>query len=169
MYILDANVFIQAHRAHYGLDFVPGFWDWLDRAHKLGMLASLDSVKKELDAGEDALATWEQSRGVMFLRMDPAAAPSLSWLASWAKSPSNGYTPAAVADFLRSADYQLVAYAHAHGHTVVTHEKAANPGAKKKIKIPDACASLQVPFLNPFTMLRDEQCRFVLEPRPGVA
>jgi len=27
MYLLDANVFIQAHQAHYGLDFAPGFWD----------------------------------------------------------------------------------------------------------------------------------------------
>ena len=28
-YLLDANVFIQAKRLHYGMDFCPAFWDWL--------------------------------------------------------------------------------------------------------------------------------------------
>ena len=28
-YLLDANVFIQARKMHYGLDFCPAFWDWL--------------------------------------------------------------------------------------------------------------------------------------------
>ena len=45
-------------------------------------------------------------------------------------------------------------------HTVVTHEVAA--GSKKKIKIPDACISLGVQFMTPFTMLRRERARFVL-------
>ncbi|MDR0959690.1 MAG: DUF4411 family protein [Propionibacteriaceae bacterium] len=65
-----------------------------------------------------------------------------------------------------NADYQPVAFAHAHGHTIVTHERAANPGAKKRIKIPDACAALHVPFVDPFSMLRDEHARFVLGPKP---
>jgi hypothetical protein len=166
MYLLDANVFIQAHQKHYGLDFAPGFWDWLDREHKLGVLASVDSVKKELDAGKDSLTTWEQGRAVMFLQMDAAATASMRRLTAWATSPANSFTPAAIAGFLASADYQLVAYAHAHGHTVVTHELAANPVAKKRIKIPDACAALKVPVVNPFAMLRDEQARFVLGARP---
>jgi hypothetical protein len=87
-------------------------------------------------------------------------------LASWAILPANAYTQAAVYDFLSGADCQLVAYAHAHKHTVVTHEKAANPGAKKKIKIPDACDALNVPFVDTFKMLRDEQARFALAPKP---
>lgn len=28
-YLLDANVFIQAKRLHYGMDFCPAFWNWL--------------------------------------------------------------------------------------------------------------------------------------------
>lgn len=31
-YLLDANVFITAKNLHYGFDFCPAFWDWLDRA-----------------------------------------------------------------------------------------------------------------------------------------
>ncbi len=171
MYILDANVFIQAHRAHYGLDFAPGFWDWLDHEHNRGVLASLDSVKRELDAGQDALTTWEQGRAVMFLQMDATTTSSLTRLAAWAASAVNGYTQSAIADFLKSADYQLIAYADAHRCTVVTHERAANPGARKRIKIPDACNAMDVPFIDPFTMLRDEHARFILaspEPSPMI-
>jgi hypothetical protein len=29
-YLLDANVFIQAKNLHYGFDFCPAFWDWID-------------------------------------------------------------------------------------------------------------------------------------------
>ena len=50
---------------------------------------------------------------------------------------------------------------HAHGHTVVTHERPA-PNAVKKIKIPDVCGGLSVPYINTPTMLRRERARFVL-------
>lgn len=29
-YLLDANIFIQAKNLHYGFDFCPAFWDWLE-------------------------------------------------------------------------------------------------------------------------------------------
>ena len=35
-YLLDANVFIQASRLHYGMDFCPAFWDWLREQHEAG-------------------------------------------------------------------------------------------------------------------------------------
>ncbi len=33
MYLLDANVFIDAKNRYYGFDIVPAFWDWLQQAH----------------------------------------------------------------------------------------------------------------------------------------
>ena len=35
-YLLDADVFIRAKNLHYGLDFCPAFWDWLDRRNEAG-------------------------------------------------------------------------------------------------------------------------------------
>jgi len=116
MYVLDANIFIQSNRAHYGLDFVPAFWDWLDRGHSTGVLCSIEKIKEELDAGQDELKSWASRRKSMFLTVDAATGPSLARLATWASTASVNYTPAAVADFLASGDYQLVAYAHAHGY-----------------------------------------------------
>lgn len=161
MYLLDANVFIQSHRAHYGFDFVPAFWEWLARGGAAGILASVHVIKDELDVGQDELTGWAVDHASLFLTMDAAAQPSLRHLALWALSPSAGYTQAAQTEFLASGDYQLVAYAHAYNHTVVTYEVAA-PGAKKKIKIPDACRALDVPCTGPYAMLREESARFVL-------
>lgn len=70
------------------------------------------------------------------------------------------YESAAVSTFLQVADYYLVAHAHAHKFTVVTHEVAAQTA--KKIKIPNACIGLGVTVMSPFEMLRIEKARFVL-------
>lgn len=161
MYVLDANLFIQSNRAHYGLDFVPGYWDWLDQEHAAGVICSIDKIGDEIDAGADDLTTWAAARKPMFSRMDGTEGPSLAALATWASSGGVNYTPAAVAEFLASGDYQLVAYAHAHGHTVVTYERPA-PAAKARVKIPDACDALKVPWVDPYTMLRSESARFIL-------
>lgn len=162
MYLLDANIFIQSHRAHYGLDFVPAFWDWLARGNSAGVLASIQKIKDELDAGHDELTGWAGGQAPMFLAMDAGVGPSLVALATWATSKAAGYTPAAQAEFLSSGDYQLIAYARAHRHTVVTYEVAA-PGSRKKIKIPDACAAMGVTCIGPYVMLRQESARFVLD------
>ena len=66
--------------------------------------------------------------------------------------------------FLQVADYWLMAFALAHGHTVVTHEVPAN--SLRKIKIPNACVGLNVRFMTPYQMLRTERARFVLGPTP---
>jgi hypothetical protein len=159
MYLLDANVFIQSKQAHYGLDFVPAFWDWLDRAYDDGTVRSIRPISDELAAGEDELSEWAASRTDLFLPMDGACGPSLAALAGWANL--GHFTPAAVAEFLASGDYQLIGYAHAHGLTVVTMEKS-EPARKSKVKIPDACIAHGVEWTSPFQMLREENARFVL-------
>jgi hypothetical protein len=56
-YLLDTNVFIEAKNRHYGFDFCPGFWDWIDQAHQDGTVFSIDKVASELGAVDDDLAT----------------------------------------------------------------------------------------------------------------
>ena len=159
MYLLDANIFIQAKNLHYGFDIVPGFWDWLDQGHAAGVLCSIDKIATELDAVNDDLTVWASTRKLMFLAVDSSTATSLRSLATWATSKS--YKQAAVNAFLGGADYQLVAYAHTHGHTIITHEKPA-PLSVTNIKMPDACDAIGVPWMDPFGMLRIERARFVL-------
>ena len=163
-YLLDANVFIQAKNLHYGFDFCPAFWDWIDKAHAAGTVCSVDSVRAELVTGNDDLAVWARQRaGGFFLAPSAATVPSLQATTTWARSA--GYEPAAVATFLQVADYFLVAQALEHQYTVVTHEIVAN--TTRRIKIPNACLGLNVQFVTPFAMLRSENAKFVL-PQPSL-
>jgi hypothetical protein len=158
-YLLDANIFIQARNLQYGFDFCPAFWDWLETQNAAGVVYSIQQVGDELEAGGDDLSTWAADRGTaFFLPPDAQVLPALPRVSAWATGQS--YEPAAVNTFLQVADYWLVAFALAHGHTVVTHEVPAN--STRRIKIPNACVGLNVNFMTPYQMLRHERARFIL-------
>jgi hypothetical protein len=158
-YLLDANVFIEAKNRFYGFDFCPAFWDWIDEAHRVGKVFSIEKVADEIVGGGDDLADWARRRDrSFFLRPDAAVVTGLQATSSWAAR--GGYEPAALATFLQVADYYLVAHAHAYGHVVVTHEVITH--STKKIKIPNACIGLGMKCMTPFEMLRVERARFVL-------
>lgn len=158
-YLLDSNVFIQAKNLHYGFDFCPAFWDWLDAAHKASSVYSIEKVRDELIGSGDDLADWARAQpDTFFIPADAAALPSLQETTTWATGA--GYEAAAVSTFLQGADYYLVAQAKALGHTLVTHEIIAN--TVKKVKIPNACLALGITYMSTFQMLRHETARFVL-------
>jgi len=158
-YLLDANVFIQAKRLHYGLGFCPAFWEWLIQENAAGRVISIDKVSDEIEAGGDDLWDWARQRDDRFFRKpDPALPAALARVSGWATG--QGYDAAAVNTFLQVADYYVVAQGLASGHTVVTHEIPST--SRKRIKIPDACIGLNVRFMTPFTMLRTSRARFVL-------
>lgn len=56
IYLLDANVFMQAKNLHYGFDFCPAFWDWLVESNDAEKVFSIEKVEDEIDAGDDELA-----------------------------------------------------------------------------------------------------------------
>lgn len=158
-YLLDSDVFIQAKNLHYGLDFCPGFWDWLIQMNAANEVYSIEKVGDELAAGGDELSDWAEQRGPgFFLKPDATLLPALGTVSAWVMGQR--YDPAAVNTFLQVADYYLVAHALAHGYTVVTHEKAAP--STKIIKIPNPCIALGVKVMTPFEMLRHERAKFVL-------
>jgi hypothetical protein len=66
VYLLDANVFIQAKNLHYGFDFCPAFWDWLVAENRRGRVFSIEKVGDELSAGDDELSQWAEIQGEQF-------------------------------------------------------------------------------------------------------
>jgi hypothetical protein len=154
-YLLDATVFIEAKRRHYGMDFGPAFWAWLDEQNEVGRVFSIEKVGDELRAGGDELSDWG---GGFFLSPDEPLLASLASVAEWVGLQD--YRPAAVSAFLADADYYLVAHAHAHGHVVVTHEVPSD--GVRQVKIPNVAIGMSVKCMSPFEMLRLERARFVL-------
>ena len=57
-YLLDTNVFIQARKLYYGMDFCPAFWDWLITKHAEGQVFSVKKVYDEIAASNDELVDW---------------------------------------------------------------------------------------------------------------
>ncbi len=166
MYLVDADVFIEARRGDYAFDLCPGFWDWLDLAHARGQVFSIEAVRQDLLAGADLLADWAAVRTSMFLAATPDWIAHLATVAAWTQASAQ-YVPAAKAEFLAVTDSMLVAAGMATGFTVVTNE-TREPRRTSRIKIPDACDSQGVRSIGPRQMLRGQGARFILE-RPVVA
>jgi hypothetical protein len=138
-YLLDTNVFIEAHCHYYGFSICPGFWEWLDYAHEKGKMLSIKRVRDELMARQDWLSGWASRRKNMFVDTnDDKTYSSLEILAGWVR---DNYIDAAQVKFLSGADFVLVGYAHAYKHQVVTAEIASSG---KQIKIPNACKGMDV-------------------------
>lgn len=56
-YLIDANIFITAHRIMYPFDIAPGFWNQLiDKAS--GKIIIIEKVHDEILKGEDQLTDW---------------------------------------------------------------------------------------------------------------
>ena len=155
-YLLDSDVLIQASNLHYSFAICPGFWHWIDREHAKGNIFSVQKVHDEIVTGNDALIHWAGSRKPMFVPTDdPKTYASLAILSSWASK----YKMAAQERFFKSADFLLIGFAHAYGHTVVTQEKYSGG---EQIKIPNACEAMGVECVNTWDLLTRESVRFVL-------
>lgn len=42
MYLLDANIFIEASRRYYSFDLAPSFWSWVEDQFRAGTMASIN-------------------------------------------------------------------------------------------------------------------------------
>jgi len=62
LYLLDANVLIDANRDYYPFERVPEFWEWLQYQGEIGTVKLPLEVFEELREGQDALAIWRRSK-----------------------------------------------------------------------------------------------------------
>lgn len=160
MYLVDSDVLINAKNFHYAFDLAPGFWQWMAQAHLDGRVFTVQSVVDEIVGGGDELSTWMVEQPDTFkLKPQATDAPALQRVSEWAVSAD--YRQGAAETFLAAADYFLVSQALSLGYTVVTNEKPAPQGVTR-IKIPDACDAVGVPWMSLFEMLKAEGAKFGL-------
>lgn len=157
MYVLDANVFIEAARRYYAFDLVPQYWTSLIALAKSGQLLSIDRVKDEIDRGKDLLADWADTEFAQWFTStdDADVVQAYGEIMVWGHSQDQ-FTEAAKAEFAQAenADAWVIAYARAKGCTVTTEEQFAG-GVKRRIPIPNVCQGIGVPCVDTFRMLRD--------------
>lgn len=162
MYLLDANTLIEAKNRHYRMTVCPGYWDWLKRAHAQGEIASIVSVRNELQRGNDSLAVWAKDHLALFWdESDDATQAAFATVAQYVASQAHIMKAGALNEFLDGADPWLIAKAMAIGATVVTHEQF-KPDVRKKFLIPNVCQNFNVPYVDTFDLLTQLEAKFVL-------
>ena len=58
LYLIDANVLIDANRDYYPIARVPQFWDWLVVMGQQGRVKVPLEIYEEIIVGNDALTSW---------------------------------------------------------------------------------------------------------------
>lgn len=144
-YLLDSNIFIRC-KNEMPMDIFQGFWQRLAILAREGKIFSSVKVKEEIDKGNDELKQWcdEQLPKDFFMPFE--AYPEFTRLMTWANG-SPHFTAPAKQEFATVADAFLVATAASLGMKVVTFE-TSDPNCKKRVKIPDACIALGVPYCS---------------------
>jgi hypothetical protein len=153
-FVLDANVFIQAHRAYYGFDICPGFWRSLLREHEAKRVVSIDKIRDELLGSKDQLSAWVKDTAPATLfkgTADKAVSDAYRDMVKWVQGEAQ-FTVEAKAGFADVADGWVIAFAKAYGHVVVTHEQY-RPDAKSKVPMPNVCLEFDVDYCDTFEML----------------
>ena len=152
LYLLDANVLIDANRDYYPLGRVPEFWNWLvDRATKQEVKIPLEMYEEILAGKDDALTRWlKDNRNVLLL--DENVDETLI-----ARVTDLGYAPDLSDEEVERVgrDPFLIAYALSDPaqRTVVTTEVSKPKKQRANRHLPDVCNDLGVLCCNTYQFI----------------
>ncbi|RKX72370.1 DUF4411 domain-containing protein [candidate division TA06 bacterium] len=122
-YVLDTNVFIQAHRLYYPLDVIPSFWDKLKEFSLDNRIISIDKVKNEIFRNDDILTEWVQGNleNIFFnTTNEENVIVKYRELSRWAVLNENNYLKRAIDEFLDkdNADAWLISFCFSYGYNI---------------------------------------------------
>lgn len=153
LYLLDANVFIDAARGFFQLERVPQFWEWLIDEAEAGRIAIPREIWEEFKDGNDDLGRWARTDPVKkHLLLAEEAQPSIV-----NHVVRNGYAPDLTdAELIElGRDPFLIAYAYSSStdRAVVTTE-ISKPGKRRgRRHIPNVCDDLGITCLNTVSLI----------------
>lgn len=154
LYLLDANVLMNANRDYYSISRVPEFWDWLIYNGNVGNIKIPEEIYDEITDGNDDLSHWaklpQTKKALLF--EEEIDTETVQWVTY------EGYT-----SDLNDVDVEkidrdsfLISYAwkDKYNRCIVTTEvsKPSRQGSNKHI--PDVCNQLGIYWCDPFEMYR---------------
>lgn len=152
LYLLDANVLIDAARDYYPLDRVPEFWSWLVRMGMQGQVKVPQEIYDEIMKKNDDLKNWlQENKDALLLDEIPVMVDSVI---------ERGYvadlTDVEIEKIGMSADAFLIAYAFVdpRRRCVVTTERSRPKKTRANRHIPDVCADLDIRCIDTFELIR---------------
>jgi hypothetical protein len=154
LYLLDANVLIDANRDYYPFGMVPEFWDWLLYMGRRDNIKIPSEIFDELKAGKDDLSKWIKRKDVRkALQLEEHVQVKLV-----RKVINDGYAPDLddIEVETIGRDPFLISYALADptDRCVVTTEISKPSKTRANRRIPDVCKQLRLNTCHTFDLLR---------------
>ena len=154
LYLLDANVLIDANRDYYSISRVPEFWEWLVSAGTSGLVKIPIEVYEEIKEGTDEVAMWAKDGHVCnALQLNEECDVSLV-----ASTIDSGYASDLADDEVEKIgrDPFLIAYALVEPleRCIVTTEVSRPKRVRANRHLPDVCNQLGVTHCNTFEFIR---------------
>lgn len=154
LYLLDANVLIDANRDYYPLERVPEFWAWLvDCGNSQRAKIPLEMYEEILAGKKDDLTHWLKDRRNALL-LDESVEELLV-----AQVTDNGYAHDLTEEEVEriGRDPFLIAYALADRtqRTVVTTEVSRPKKRRANRHLPDVCDDLGVRHCNTYKFIQE--------------
>jgi len=155
-YCLDANIFIEGWNKYYSMELSTGYWEILDSFAQNGRVFSPIEVKREILRLDDGLTDWLKDKPYFFREITIEVQEELRRIMA---------TYPRLVDSIKQrsiADPWVIALAKTENSIVVTKE---TPGGRnsRRIKIPDVCNELGVPWIDDFQFARELGIHFTAQ------
>ncbi|EKY3196889.1 DUF4411 family protein [Cronobacter turicensis] len=156
LFLVDANVLINAHTLYYPLGRVPEFWDWVLYNAKNNFLKIPSEIIEEIQGGEsDQHALWTHEKAnKRCLTLNESFN-----VAHLTKIIEEGYAPDLNEIELETIgkDPFLISYAMADikNRVVVTNEISKPSKRRQNRKVPDVCDHFNIKWCNVYDLLRE--------------
>ena len=152
LYLLDANVLIDANRDYYAVDRVPEFWEWLIEMGKRGKVKIPQENYEEVVQGKDNASEWLKYNKEALLLNEAVSEELVTRVIEQGygidlndvEIEKVGHDPFLIA-------YALVDF---EKRVVVTTETSKPKKERANRKIPDVCKDFKVSCLNTYALLR---------------
>lgn len=157
LYLLDANVLIDAKRDYYQMNRVPEFWAWLIYMGESSNVKIPIEIYEEITTGSgtDPLVPWlKDTRTKQALILDEDVDVDLV-----AKIIDEGYASDLTDDEVVTLgrDPFLIAYAmqDPHGRCIVTTECSKPRRIRANRHLPDVCDQFSIQHCNTYQLIND--------------
>ena len=153
LYLLDANVLIQAHEDYYPVDRIPQFWAWLLEMAAQNIIKVPRVIFEEVTPPPGPLADWVKQKEVrdLMILSEPIARARVTHVLV------HGYAPdlTDVETEKIAKDPFLVAAAMATPDGIVVTREVSKPRRQRaNRKVPDICDVFSVPVITDFQLYR---------------
>lgn len=153
VYLLDANVLINAHNGWFALKRVPEFWLWLLHHAEAGNIEMPAETYAEVEGGNDDLAAWmKETEHKKVLRLVEDVDPGKI------QQVLGKYGDDLTEDEIITIgqDPFLIAAVLGHANRVVVTGETSAPAKKRtNRKVPDICNDLGVPWRSPVEFIKE--------------